>query len=70
MSIRAKGGINTLANLIAQRHQEHATLHQSISEIICYSQKIVDATFLQNNRRDGIISFSAHLFGYGADPPF
>lgn len=69
MSTRAKGGINTLANVIAQGHQEHATLHQSIPEMICYSQKKVDATFSENNRRDGIVSFSARLFGSGADPP-
>lgn len=69
MSTRAKGGINSLANLIARRHQEHATLQQSISEMIGDSQKEVDATFSKNNRRDGIILFSAHLFGYRADPP-
>ena len=53
VSRRAKGGINTLSNLIAQRYQQHATLQQNISEVLllCYNQKKLDTTFSENNRK-------------------
>lgn len=58
VSTRAKGGINALVHLIAQRHQEHATLQQSISEVprrnwMPHSQKTTE---------EGITPFSAYIF--------